>query len=86
MVLGCLCFVVSVGVNDKFDSRVQKCVLLRCSFGFKGCKLYNLNTKTVFHSRNVLFSKDVFPFKGSKIGAILNKENPTIHITPTCEP
>ena len=61
--IGCLCYETNVGEIDKFAARAKKCVLLGYTFGFKGCKLYDLNTRTVFHSRVVLFQENIFPFK-----------------------
>ena len=42
----------------------------------KGYKLYNLVTHEVFHSRDVLFTADVFPFKDHNTQSIP-------HTTPT---
>jgi len=61
--IGCLCYATNVGVLDKFEPRAQKCVLLGYTFGFKGYELYDLQTKKVFHSRDVIFQEEVFPFK-----------------------
>jgi len=62
-VIGCLCFAANLGISDKFDPRATKCVLLGYTFGFKGYKLYDLQNKKIFHSRYVLFSENIFPFK-----------------------
>jgi len=61
--IGCLCYETNIGEIDKFAARAKKCVLLGYTFGFKGCKLYDLNTRIVFHSRVVLFQENIFPFK-----------------------
>jgi len=59
---GCLCYAASIGEADKFEARAKKCVLLRYTFGFKGYKLYDLDTRKVFHSRDVIFQENIFPF------------------------
>ena len=56
--MGCLCFAANIGVADKFESRARKCVLLEYTFGFKGYKLYYLNTKQIFHARDVVFNEN----------------------------
>ncbi|GKA50277.1 ulp1 protease family, C-terminal catalytic domain-containing protein, partial [Tanacetum coccineum] len=50
--------------KDKFDNRGVKCVLLGYPQNQKGYKLYDLNTKEIFLSRDVVFDETVFPFKG----------------------
>ncbi|GJT74230.1 hypothetical protein Tco_1040955 [Tanacetum coccineum] len=50
--------------KDKFDNRGVKCVLLGYPQNQKGYKLYDLNTKEIFLSRDVVFDETMFPFKG----------------------
>nr|GEX24917.1 hypothetical protein [Tanacetum cinerariifolium] len=62
--IGCLCYAASLGPNrDKFDPKGIRCVLIGYPPGQKGCKLYNLSTHEVIHSRDVVFQESVFPFK-----------------------
>lgn len=62
-ILGCLCFTSTLSYGrTKFAPRSQHCVFLGYHFGVKGYKLLNLDTDTVFLSRNVLFYESVFPF------------------------
>ena len=53
--VGCLCYVAKIGETDQLEPRAKKCVLLGYTFGCKGYKLYDLDTKKVFYSRDVLF-------------------------------
>ena len=85
-VIDCLSFAANLGDKDKFDSRAHKCVFLGYTYGFKGYKLYDLNTKSVFHSRDVLFPKTVYPFKATEASAPMLPQDTSVHITPTCEP
>jgi len=59
----CLCDAANIGESNKFEARAQKYVLLGYTFNFKGCKLYDLQSKKVFHSRDVIFQEQVFPFR-----------------------
>ncbi|GKD00950.1 retrovirus-related pol polyprotein from transposon TNT 1-94 [Tanacetum coccineum] len=64
-VIGCLCYAAVTKPNkDKFDNTGVKCVLLGYPQNQKGYKLYDLNTKEIFLSRDVVFDETVFPFKG----------------------
>jgi len=65
--IGYLCFAANVGEKDKFERRAHKCILLGYTFGYKGYKLYDLQTKKKFHSRDVLFKEITFPFKTSTV-------------------
>lgn len=83
--VGCLCFAANIGILDKFDSRARKCILLGYTFGFKGYKLFDLATKQVFHSRDVVFSETVFPFKQTQDVSTLDTLSP-VHVLPFCTP
>ncbi|GKE46693.1 retrovirus-related pol polyprotein from transposon TNT 1-94 [Tanacetum coccineum] len=64
--IGCLCYAAVVKPHkDKFENRGIKCVLIGYPSHQKGYQLYNLETKEVFSSRDVVFQEDVFPFKES---------------------
>jgi len=61
--IGCLCYAANIGESGKFEARAQKCVLLGYAFGFKVYKLYDLQSKKFFHSQDVIFQEQVFPFR-----------------------
>ncbi|GJR01277.1 retrovirus-related pol polyprotein from transposon TNT 1-94 [Tanacetum coccineum] len=64
--IGCLCYAaVTKPHKDKFDPRRNRCVLIGYPLGQKGYKLYDLQTREVFCSRDVIFKEDIFPFKQS---------------------
>ncbi|KAK1429347.1 hypothetical protein QVD17_11555 [Tagetes erecta] len=60
---GCLCFCTNLNPESKFDSRSIKCVFIGYSIEKKGYKMWDLEKKTSFFSRDVKFYEDVFPFK-----------------------
>jgi len=63
--IGCLCFGANVGEPNKFEARAHICVFLGYTFGCKGYMLFDLTTKKIFHTRDVVFqeheSQLVFP-------------------------
>ncbi|KAJ4718835.1 Retrovirus-related Pol polyprotein from transposon TNT 1-94 [Melia azedarach] len=60
---GCLFFAHNQKTKgDKFASRSRKCVFLGYLFGKNGWKLFDLDTKELFVSRDVKSFEDVFPF------------------------
>ncbi|XP_071740407.1 uncharacterized protein [Rutidosis leptorrhynchoides] len=62
-VFGCLAFANILNNSDKFSKRAEKCVFMGYSSVKKGYKLYSLDNKPFFISRDVKFSENVFPFK-----------------------
>lgn len=48
--------------KSKFDQRSHRCVLIDYPTGVKAYKLYNLDTKSVCTSRDVVFKETTFPF------------------------
>eukprot|EP00261_Vitis_vinifera_P034093 XP_019075336.1 PREDICTED: uncharacterized protein LOC109122571 [Vitis vinifera] len=79
---GCLSFAHDQkSKGDKFASRSRKCVFLGYPFGKKGWKLFDLDTKELFVSRDVKFFEDVFPF-GNPGAVNIIPENivPTVNV------
>lgn len=65
-VFGCLCFATTLPRGDKFAARAKRAVFIGYSSTQKGYKLYDLETKTVFISRDVIFRENIFPFQGDQ--------------------
>ncbi|KAL4376249.1 hypothetical protein GQ457_02G000200 [Hibiscus cannabinus] len=60
-VFGCLCYATS-STKDKFSSRAISSVFMGYSSIQKGYILFNLQTKSFFVNRDVIFHETVFPF------------------------
>ena len=64
---GCLCFAHNQKTQgDKFASQSRKCVFVGYPFGQKGWRVYDLDAKVFFVSRDVKFVEEVFPFRSPK--------------------
>ena len=48
--------------RKKLDRRARSCVYLGHKLGVKGFVLYDIQTREIFISRNILFHDDIFPF------------------------
>lgn len=63
-IFGSLCFAYNSQVKkDKFDPRTRKCLFIGYPSGYKAFNLYDLDTHTIFVSRDVIFFETIFPYK-----------------------
>ncbi|MFS7989377.1 putative RNA-directed DNA polymerase [Helianthus anomalus] len=65
-VFGCLCFSTILNNSDKLSFNAEKCVLIGYSNTKKGYKLWSLDNKKEFFSRDVKFYENVFPYKSNR--------------------
>lgn len=62
-VFGCLAFTSTLSAHRiKFDARSRISVFIGYPPGMKGYRLYDIQTKQVFISRDVIFHEEIFPF------------------------
>ncbi|XP_075076341.1 uncharacterized protein LOC142162996 [Nicotiana tabacum] len=62
-VFGYLCYATNLVIEDKFAATARRDVHMGYSTTQKGYRLYDLNTKYFFVSRDVSFGESEFPFK-----------------------
>ncbi|GKA21412.1 ribonuclease H-like domain-containing protein [Tanacetum coccineum] len=60
---GCLCFSSILNNSDKFSSKSEKYVLISFSTTKKAYKVYSLESKMIYYSRDIKFYENIFPFK-----------------------
>ncbi|KAJ0622209.1 putative RNA-directed DNA polymerase [Helianthus annuus] len=66
-VFGCLCFSTILNNSDKLSYNAEKCILIGYSNVKKGYKLWSLDNKKEFYSRDVKFYETVFPYKSNSL-------------------
>ncbi|KAL0297760.1 UNVERIFIED_CONTAM: hypothetical protein Sradi_6828100 [Sesamum radiatum] len=63
---GCLAFATNVlPQKSKFTKRAYRCIFVGYAFGQKGYKLFDLDDKVLFVSRDVVFHEGIFPYKNT---------------------
>lgn len=65
-IIGCLCCAKKPDLHDKFSPKSVPVVLLGYSSTQKGYKLYDLESRNFFISRDVVFKENIFTFKFPK--------------------
>ncbi|CAN1189995.1 Retrovirus-related Pol polyprotein from transposon TNT 1-94 [Linum perenne] len=65
-VFGCLVYASSLDRGrTKFHSRARQGIHIGLAPGIKGFKVYDIHTKHIFVSRDVMFHETIFPFKNT---------------------
>ncbi|XP_075080160.1 uncharacterized protein LOC142165522 [Nicotiana tabacum] len=82
-VIGCLCYATTLPRQDKFSPRAIPFVLLGYGIFQKGYKLYDMEHKTIFISRDVLFHDNIFTFSSKALDQdfsfpIMSTPSPTL--------
>ena len=66
-VIRCLYDRLDTCVEDKFNTKGRRCILLGYPPQQKAYKLYDLDTHITFVNRDVKFFVDILPFKGQSL-------------------
>ena len=61
-VFGCLCFSTNVFPKGKFASHTHHYVFIGYPYGQKTYRLYDLDSKHIFTSRDMVFHENIFSF------------------------
>ena len=84
-VIGCLCYATNLIKGDKLGTRAIKAVLMGYGTTQKGYRLYDLQNKIFFTSRDVCFHEHIFPFHSCTVEADDNVLKPIFHPTKIAE-
>lgn len=95
--IGCLAYAASLGPpksGDKFAHIGRKSVLIGFPPNQKGYKVYDLDTHTIFLSRDVIFFEHIFPFQSALTSEISDTPSaiipfslpPNVELTPHAVP
>ena len=69
-VFGCLCFAKNMNIKHKFDTHAKPGIFVSYPYGQKGYRIYDLETRKIYVSRDVIFHESTFSFRGISLSPL----------------
>ncbi|KAA8542659.1 hypothetical protein F0562_023842 [Nyssa sinensis] len=58
-----LCYAYNANIKHKFDQRAKPGIFIGYPYGHKGYRIYDIESHSIYISRDVIFHEGIFPFR-----------------------